>query len=350
MKKMNFHVFQTAPSLSLLGIACCLWAAEVRAAGREGSTSHANEPPAGVTKSPPASPILSVVFDDPNSLFSAYPEGISLSDIRHDPEIQKQDVATGVGASTKAEIGGGDWLEDSVEPPKSLLLLSRPAEGIKSALRLNGNKLVPGTSGSVRITPQGVETSLASLSTFQDKKVFLNGGIDLFFRYSEEPQSNLLPGIFGSQGPGLHLTVEAHEGTVIAILDDEKNELVFDTDLDGAADAERVTTTFVNPGYFDPERFQHLAIWFHTREDGTVTLKVFFKVGAGSINTGEDVDLVSMGSFRIITEDSSKLFDHGSLVLAASSRNQPEVIHNDIAAFRLFTPAPAAFPELAEGK
>ena len=132
----------------------------------------------------------------------------------------------------------------------------------------------------------------------------------------------------------------------VARLDDEKGELIFDTDLDGAADAVRVNTTFVNSAEFDPEKFQHLAVWFQTGEDGTVTLKVFFKEGAGSINTGEDADLASMATFRIITDDSNKLFDHGSLAIGPSSRRNPEVIHNDIAAFRLFKPAPAVFPDL----
>jgi hypothetical protein len=102
----------------------------------------------------------------------------------------------------------------------------------------------------------------------------------------------------------------------------------------------------VNVAEFDPEKFQHFAIWFKTAEDGTVTLKVFFKAGNASINTGEDADLVSACSFRIITEDSKKLFDPGSLVIGPSSRRHPEVIQDDVAAFRLFAPAPTVFPEL----
>ena len=362
MKKKNFHTLQRVSSLGLLWVICWLPAAGVRAAeAREGSGSPANHATASdgqaaaisnLQKQSPGAPILSVVFDDPNGLFSTYPEGISLLDMRNDPKIQSQDVATGVGASTKVEIGDGDWVEESGEPQKSFLLLSNPAEGIKSALRLNGNKLVPGTSGIVRITPQDVETSMASLSSFKDGMVFLNGGLDMFFRYSEETpsQSNLMPDIFGSQGPGLHFIVYAHEGSVIAFLNNEKGELIFDTDLDGAADAARVDTTFVNPAEFDPEKFQHLAVWFQTEEDGTVTLKVFFKVGADSINAGEDADLVSMGSFRVITEDSTKLFEHSSLTIKPYSRSSPEVVHNDIAAFRLFAPAPAVFPDLAGEK
>jgi len=351
MKKMIFHAIHRASSLGLLWVVCWLPAADVRAAdARKGSGSQTNQAAAASKvqeQGPPASPILSVIFDDPNGLFTSYSEGISRSDAQNNPEIQKQEIATGVGASAKVEIGDGDWGEGGEEPPKSFSLLSKPAEGIKSALRLNGNKLVPGTSGSVRIIPQGVETSMASLSSFKNGKVFLNGGIDMFLRYSEEPPSaNLMPGIFGSQGLGLHFLVEAHEGSVIARLDDEKGELIFDTDLDGAADAVRVDTTFVNPAEFDPEKFQHLAVWFQTGEDGTVTLKVFFKVGAASINTGEDADLASMATFRVITQDSTKLFENGSLVFGANSRNQPEVVHNDIAAFRLFTPAPAVFPDL----
>ena len=232
MKKMIFHVLQRGSSLSLLWVICWLPAADVRAAeARKGSGSRTNQATAGdgkaaatpnsQTQGSQASPILSVVFDDPNLLFSAYPEGISLSDVQNNPEIQKQDVATGVGASAKVEIGGGDWAEGSGEPPKSFVLLPNPEEGIKSALRIIGNKVVPGTSGIVRITPQGVETSMASLSSFKDGKVFLNGGIDMFFRYSEEPpaQSNLMPYIFSSQGPGLHFVLHAHEESVIAIFE-----------------------------------------------------------------------------------------------------------------------------------
>ncbi len=66
--------------------------------------------------------------------------------------------------------------------------------------------------------------------------------------------------------------------------------------------------------------------------------------------SGEDADLVSMGSFRVITEDSTKLFEHSSLTIKPYSRSSPEVVHNDIAAFRLFAPAPAVFPDLAGEK
>jgi hypothetical protein len=111
-----------------------------------------------------------------------------------------------------------------------------------------------------------------------------------------------------------------------------------------------VNTTFVNSAEFDPEKFQHLAVWFQTGEDGTVTTKVFFKEGAGPINTGEDADLASMATFRIITDDSNKLFDQGSLGIGPISRRNPEVIHYDIAAFRIFKPAPAVFPDLAGEK
>jgi hypothetical protein len=188
---------------------------------------------------------------------------------------------------------------------------------------------------------------MAAISQFTEGKIFLNGGIDLFFRYSEEPAAlELMPYIFSSQGPGLHFTIHAADQSVIAFLNDSEGQQVFDTDLDGAADTDRVDTAKVNSAQFEPEKFQHLAIWFQTADDGTVTMKVFFKVGAGPINTAEDADLVSATSFRIITDQPSKLLQHDSLAIAAHSRNQPELIHNDVAAFRLFAPAPAVFPDL----
>ena len=353
MKRTIFHFLQQGSSLGLLWVVCWLLAPEARATDAHKAGGSQTNKPAAAPKvqeqGPPAAPILSLVFDDPNGVFGAYPEGISLADAQTNAEIKNQEIATGVGGTAKLEFGDGDFGEGGEEPPKSFALLSDPEEGIKSALRLNGNKLVPGTSGIARITPQGVETSLAALSSFKDGKVFLDGGIDLFLRYAEEPpaQANLQPDIFSSRGPGLHFTVYAHQGTVIAFLNDPEGQLIFDTDLDGTGDAARVDSTLVNPAEFDPEKFQHLAVWFQTTEDGTVTLKVFFKPGTGSIKTGDEADLVSTSSFRIITEDGKKLLDQGSLTIAPNSRNRPEVVHNDVAAFRLFAPAPAVFPNLA---
>jgi hypothetical protein len=293
------------------------------------------------------SPILSVVFDDPNQLFASFSEGISLADMQNNSDLRDKEIATGTGGTAKLEIGGGDRDEGSGDPPKAFAWLSNPDEGIKSALRVNGNKTVSGTSGAIRIKPAAEGNSMAAISQFKDGKIFLNGGIDMFFRYSEEPAPlDLAPFIFSSQGPGLHFAIHAADGSVIAFLNDPEGQQVFDTDLDGAADAERVDTVKVNSAQFNPEKFQHLAIWFQTADDGTVTMKIFFKMGAGSINTAEEVDLVSSTSFRILTDQASKLLQHESLAIAANSRGNPEMIHDDVAAFRLFAPAPAVFPGL----
>jgi hypothetical protein len=293
------------------------------------------------------SPILSVVFDDPNQLFASFSEGISLADMQNNSDLRDKEIATGTGGTAKLEIGGGDRDEGSGDPPKAFAWLSNPDEGIKSALRVNGNKTVSGTSGAIRIKPEAEGNSMAAISQFKDGAIFLNGGIDMFFRYSEEPAPlDLAPFIFSSQGPGLHFAIHAADGSVIAFLNDPEGQQVFDTDLDGAADAERVDTVKVNSAQFNPEKFQHLAIWFQTADDGTVTMKIFFKMGAGSINTAEEVDLVSSTSFRILTDQASKLLQHESLAIAANSRGNPEMIHDDVAAFRLFAPAPAVFPGL----
>jgi hypothetical protein len=148
----------------------------------------------------------------------------------------------------------------------------------------------------------------------------------------------------------LHFVIHAHEESVIAFLNDSQGQQVFDTDLDGTADAERVDTTKANSVQFDAEKFQHLAVWFQTAEDGTVTMKVFFKSGVGPIETADDSDLVSSASFRIITAESSKLLEHGRLTIGANSRENPTTAQADVAAFRLFAPAPPVFPNLAGEK
>jgi hypothetical protein len=342
MKEILSDVLQRSSWLALLCAASWLISE-----GRAAEAKNQGAQPATETQPSGASPILSVIFDDPNQLFASFSEGISGADRQNNSDLQSKEVATGTGGTAKMEIGGGDRNEGNGEPPKAFAWLANPDEGIKSALRVNGNKTVSGTSGVIRIKPEAEGNSMAAISQFKDGKIFLNGGIDMFFRYSEEPAPlELAPFIFSSQGPGLHFAIHAADGSVIAFLNDSEGQQVFDTDLDGTADAERVDTAKVNSAAFDPEKFQHLAIWFQTTDDGTVTMKVFFKVGGGPINTAEDVDLVSSTSFRILTDQSSKLLQHDSLAIAANSRSNPEVIHNDVAAFRLFAPAPAVFPGL----
>ena len=343
MKKSIPDLLQRALALGLLA-ALSWFAAGSGAAEEPAKVGQA----AAETQTSTATPILSVVFDDPNQLFSAHAEGISFTDVRNSPEIVDKDVATGIGGSAKIEISGGSE-EGAEEPTKSLVLLSHPSEGVKAALRLTANKTVPGPSAIIRIKPESPETSLGAISSFKDGKVFLNGGFDMFFRYSEEPPPvDLVPFIFSSQGPGLHFVIHEHDQTIIAFLNDSEGKDIFDSDLDGTVDAQRVDTIKVNPVQLDPEKFHHLAVWFQTADDGTVTMKVFFKPGAGSINTAEDVDLVSAASFRIITDQAAKLLEQGSLAIGANSRANPDFIHNDVAAFRIFSPTPAVFPGLGD--
>lgn len=342
MKEIIPHLLQRSSWLALLcAVSWPIFEGQAAEKSEQDGQAATETQPSG------ASPILSVVFDDPNQLFASFSEGISLADMQNNSDLQSKEVATGTGGTAKLEIGGGDRDEGGGDPPKAFAWLSNPDEGINSALRVNGNKTISGTSGVVRIKPEAEGNAMAAISQFKDGKIFLNGGLDMFFRYSEEPAPlELAPFIFSSQGPGLHFAIHAADGSVIAFLNDSEGQQVFDTDVDGAADADRVDTAKVNPVQFDPEKFQHLAIWFQTTDDGTVTMKVFSKVGAGPIDTAEDVDLVSSTSFRILTDQSSKLLQHESLAIAANSRSNPELIHNDVAAFRLFAPAPAIFPGL----
>ena len=281
MKEIIAEVLQRSSLLALLCLApCMIWESRAAESSEEGGQAAAE------TQASAPSPILSVVFDDPNQLFSAFPDGITLSDMQNNSELHNRDAATGVGGTARLEIGGGDREEASgeapKEAPKAFVLLSNPDQGVKSALRVNGNKTVPGTSGLIRISPQGVESSMAALSSFKDGKIFLDGAFDIFFRYSEEPVPlEFRPFIFSAHGPGLHFVIHAHDETVIAFLNDPEEQQIFDTDLDGTADTERVDTTKANSVQFDSEKFQHLAVWFQTAEDGTVTMKGLLQAGNG---------------------------------------------------------------------
>ncbi len=112
-----------------------------------------------------------------------------------------------------------EWVEGSVETPaKSFELISDSAMGTKAFLRLNDDKQVPGTRGFAVITPDGIETSLSSLSQVENGKALINGGVDMFFRYNEEnpSQQEFVPNLLSTGGDGLRLTVESDAGSIVA--------------------------------------------------------------------------------------------------------------------------------------
>jgi hypothetical protein len=300
-----------------------------------------------------ADSILSITFDDPKGLFAGYADGISLREMEAAPAIRETEIATGTGGKAFLSIDTTEWVEGSAEPPpKSFELMNDPAMGTNAFLRLKNDKQIRGTRGFAGIRPDGIETSLASLSQIDKGRVVMNGGVDMFFRYNEEnpSQEELVPNLLSTGGEGLHLTVESDAGSIVAILTDDRNESLFDTDLDGAADANRVKTESVNAAPIDPETVYHLAITWETDDTGTVTAKVFLKQGNAAINTKEDVDLVSQGTFRVITEDAEKVLQKGTISIGADSRSSPTKAILDLAAFRIFKPAPAVFPDSSGGE
>ena len=281
-----------------------------------------------------ADPILSLIFDDPNRT------AITV----HDTE-----VASGTGGKAQLEVEGvqgSDWTEGSAQ---IFQVIEDSVMGTRAFIRLVNDKQVEG-GGMFRITPDGIENSLASLSQIENGKHLFNGALDMFFRYNEDlpSQQELVPNLlFIGRSGGLKLIVESDAGTIAAILEDEKGETVFDTDLDGVADATRAKTTFVKGVPIDPEVVYHLAVSFETTDDGVVTVKVFFKTGHGAINAKGDEDLVSQGSFSVISEDPEKALQNGSIVIGAHSRSSPAKVILDLAAFRIFKPAPAVFPDIS---
>ena len=299
-----------------------------------------------------ADPILSLTFDDPKDLFAAYAEGISLVDIQATPMIRETEIASGVGGIGRLKVDSTELVEGAGEPPTRFQLIRDTVMGTKAFLRLINDKRAPGTAGSTVITPSGFDSSLASFAQFDNGSVALNGGLDLFFRYTEEnpSQPELVPNLFSAVGDGIRLFVESDGKGVNALFTNDKDGDLFDTDLDGKADAHRVMTSPVNPGQIDSEAVYHLAVSFQTADTGVVTVKVFLQSGYGAIDTREETDLVSTAEFRVITDDSEKSLKGGEFSIQADSRSGPERAILDLAAFRIFRPAPAIFPDISGGE
>jgi hypothetical protein len=296
-----------------------------------------------------AGPILSLTFDDPDGVLAAYPEGISLLDMRSNPTIAESVIASGFGGKGQVRLESLEWVDEAGEPPKSMQLITDSAMGTKAFLRLYNNKQQPGTRGQALITPSGSETSLASLAKIENGKLVLNGGVDMFFRYNEESPElqELVPHLVSIGGDGIRLIVESDAGGIAALLSDCKSETSFDTDLDGTADATVVKTSLVKAAPIDPETPYHVAISFQTADTGAVTVKAFLKPGNGPIDTREDTDLISKAEFSFIDTDSEKSLKRGEFTIGGDSRSSPERSILDLAAFRIFKPAPTIFPDIS---
>jgi hypothetical protein len=279
-----------------------------------------------------ADPVLSLTFDDPNST--------ALID-------SGAEVASGAGGKAQLMLEESDWVEGAIQ--KVFQVIPDSVMGTRAFLRLINDKEIPGTRGII-ITPSGIDTSLASFSQIEKGKVVFNGAFDMFFRYNEETpsQQELVPNLLYIGGTGgLRLIVESDGGTIAATLVDEKDGTVFDNDLDGVADATWAKTLFLKDAPIDPETVYHLAVSFETTDAGVVTAKVFLKAGNGAINSKEDEDLVSQGSFSVISEDPEKTLKNSSFSIGAHSRSSPAKVILDLAAFRIFKPSPAIFPDIS---
>ena len=294
-----------------------------------------------------ADPILDIKFEDPNAVLSGFPEGVSLAEIAT-PPLKDTAISAGVGGSAFVHIDSAEWIEAG-PPPKTIQKITESTLGMAGLLRLVNETHMPGTKGMVRIVPEGPHTSLASFSRVEGGKVLLDGGFDLFFRYEEDPptQPFQVPNLLSAQG-GLNFLIEADgKGGLVAVLSDPKDEMIFDTNLDGTADEKRVETAPATAVPIEPGSFYHLGVLFRPAADGTITMKAFLKTGTGPIKTDEDTDLVAQATFRVMSENPEKSLSADAIRLQPNSRSSPQKVTLDLAAFRIYKPAPPVFLDLA---
>ena len=293
-------------------------------------------------------PILSLTLDDPQGVLTPFPEGISVTEITSIPKLRSSPVSSGVGGSVYVDMDTAEWKEGT-ETPKTVKLVKETAAGPKSFLRIVNEAQALGTKGTIRIVPDNIGTSLAALSRVENGKVLFDGGFDMFFRYEEDPPRKPFqcPNIIHAQG-GIDLVIESDvRGGITATLWDHKKEAIFDTDLDGSANADRVEANLVNSGVIDPGVLYHMAAVFRSAPDGTVTFKIFLKTGDGAINTEDESALVCKAAFRVLSENPGKCLAEDTIRLFPHSRVPPLRVSFDLAAFRIFKPAPKVIPDLA---
>ncbi len=290
----------------------------------------------------PADAILDLTFDDPQGLIKTKPEGIS--EITSEFNGSKTTITSGNGGRSFPQIASGPPEEHIGKPPDvKIQVLSEPSMGTPAFLRLILSEDGVTRGAYVGILPEGVEHSLAALVTYEGGHTVINGGFDFFFRSSADGGSQPKIVLGFKCGP-LSFTAATNPNGAAVLIKAGSNKKVIDLDGDGVGEKTALERWSGNEIFLESGAIYHAAVVFRTSPEGAITMEVCFKPGTGPLKTEESF-VASIGPFWLTAKDSPASTDKIVLGIGRSQFAQTF----DLAAFRIFKPAPSVFPGI-DGK
>jgi len=289
-----------------------------------------------------AEAVLSLVLDDPSGLIKSRPEGIAKVTAEFSPS--KATIASGTGGRALPQIAPGPASEQAGNGDEAKLqVLAEPAMGTPAFFRATLKPDSVTRSVGLGILPAAVGNSLSGLVSEQDGRTVIDGGFDLFFRVTVDGNSAPRLGIRTKAGPmGLNISTDPQGHALSYKVFTSGKEI--DTDGDKTGDKAVLSGRTAGEVIIDSGTIYHLAVTFRTNPEGAVTIDICLAPGTGPLKVA-DSTVGTLAGFWLAGSGAKAEAEKVAITLGQSQYAQSL----DLAAFRIFKPAPTAFPGL-DGK
>lgn len=284
-----------------------------------------------------AEPLLDLTFDDPQGLLKTQPDGVA----KITPEIagNAATIASGTGGRAVPQIAEGPAserkgkgnecrLQTQTVPPFGSKPFFHASLEAGSATRTVGLGIIPGSAA----------TSLSAMVRGEGPFLRIDGAVDFFFRMTAS----------GGSPKFVVMTKVAQMGLVLSTLP-ETHQLtlkVFTSkstiDLDGDKTGDKTSLEKLADGGIDSDVIYHGALVFRTEANGSISVNFCLEPGMGPLDPASSI-VATIDGFWLLAESQKTGVDKFVINMGRHETSQQTL---DIAALRLFSPAPNILPGL----
>ncbi len=272
---------------------------------------------------------LDLVMDDPASLLKSHPEGLSVLPAAF--SSSKATIASGVGGRAVPQITGAT----AESPDAKVQILSEPALGPRPFFRATLNGASPVKQVGLGIIPDK-EASLQTFVKRENGQVKIAGAIDFLIRgtsSSGAPRFQLNTRIANL---GVTVTTNPADGLLTLRIYTAGRSISVNSDKAGKRNMieKRAEIRLENDSIY------HGALVFKPQADGSQMVSLCIAPGMGQLDPTATVAAMIDG-FELLEDPSTKETDKVTINLGRDEISQQTL---DVAAFRIFQPAPDVLP------
>ena len=286
--------------------------------------------------------ILDLRFDDAEHTVSSHPEGVtSLS-----PAQIKAGVTSGkggVGAPNLTPKTGVD-VTAGEESAKFQIAQEPAIPGAPTFLRASFTEGSQYKMIGARITHDSPDTSLSAMAKVVNGRLHLDGGLDFFFRLGADAADYTGKINLWAKLDQLTFTLsseaEGGKGLRAAL---SCREPVFALNGAQTPSKQGAQSRFTSEVPLRAGEIYHAAVRFTTSADGLITVEVFLQEGGGAIKAGTTTLNSVIEGIRIFPAEAVPS-ETDRITINLADQGIPQSL--DLAAIRIFKPAPDIFPAL----